>query len=128
LRKLAKVEKLLLKEWGDLVDDIIYLDNAKKMRVRFKEPLDDAFLDIYISPLSDKVYAYHFQLLNGIMFRLDTYPGEKRAKGLPTYPVHFHSETQQNVISPPFPIKNHYLNDLHSFISYIFSTLIGERL
>ena len=128
MKKLAEVEKLLLKEWGDLVSDIIYLNDARKMRVRFKKPLDDAFLDVYLSSLDDKTYAYHFQLLDGTMYRLDTYPGERRAKSLATYPVHFHAETQQNVVEPPFPIKRQYLDDFRSFISYILSILTTERL
>jgi len=127
LRKFLKIEKLLIERFGDLVEDILYLNKGAKMRVLLSLGKEPAFIDIYVSPLSNSAYSFHLQLPDGRVYRLDTYPGEERAKKLPTYPVHFHNGSQDSVIEPPFEVEGDFLKDFDSFLSFIRRKITEDR-
>jgi len=127
LRKFLKVEKLVIERFGDLVEDILYLNKGAKMRVLLDLGKEPAFVDVYVSPISNSAYSFHLQLPDGRVYRLDTYPGEERAKKLPTYPVHFHNGFQDSVIEPPFKVEGNFLKDFDSFLSFILKMITEDR-
>ncbi len=122
--KLIRAEKLILEKLGDLVMDIQYLNRGTKLRVSLKE----GFLDIYISPLEENSFSFHFQKFNGKLYRLDTYPGEKKAKKLPTYPFHFHNGFQNNVEEPPFKLGNNSIENLEKFLELVPILILEDKL
>ena len=104
--------------------DIQYLNRGTKLRVSLKE----GFLDIYISPLEENSFSFHFQKFNGKLYRLDTYPGEKKAKKLPTYPFHFHNGFQNNVEEPPFKLGNNSIENLEKFLELVPILILEDKL
>ena len=122
--RLLRAEKLVLEKLGDLVMDIQYLNRGTKLRVSLK----NGFLDIYISPLEENSFSFHFQKFNGKLYRLDTYPGEKKAKKLTTYPFHFHNGSQNRVEEPPFELGNSSIENLEKFLDFVSTFLLEDRL
>ena len=122
--KLIRAEKLILEKLGDLVTDIQYLNRGTKLRVSLKE----GFLDIYISPLEENSFSFHFQKFNGKLYRLDTYPGEKKARKLPTYPFHFHNGSQNNVEEPPFELGDNSIENLEKFLELVPILILEDKL
>ena len=122
--KLIRAEKLILEKLGDLVMDIQYLNRGTKLRVSLKE----GFLDIYISPLEENSFSFHFQKFNGKLYRLDTYPGEKKARKLPTYPFHFHNGSQNNVEEPPFELGDNSIENLEKFLELVPILILEDKL
>ena len=119
-----RAEKLVFEKLGDLIMDIQYLNRGTKLRVSLK----NGFLDIYISPLEENSFSFHFQKFNGKLYRLDTYPGEKKAKKLPTYPFHFHNVSQDNVEESPFELGNSSIENLEKFLDFVSTFLLEDRL
>ncbi len=72
--------------------------NKATTRIEFT---DKSFLDIFQSIKDPAKFAYHLQLANGIIFRLDCRP-ERKYKRLKTFPWHFHKKTEENVVVSPF--------------------------
>jgi len=62
------------------------------------------FVDVYLSQrLSDR-FSFHWETQDraGTIYRYDNFP-DTNWSHLPSYPYHFHRETQNTVEVPPFP-------------------------
>jgi hypothetical protein len=117
---LQDAEFIVLDVLKDFIKEFLYLNGGIKLRAVLK---DNSFVDIYLNPLEENSFSFHFQCKDGRIFRLDTYPGEKRAKTLSTYPVHLHYENQNNVIEPPFKVGRNSLDNLRNFLEFITEIL-----
>ncbi|RUM43131.1 MAG: hypothetical protein DSY35_04170 [Desulfurobacterium sp.] len=126
--KLLEAQKLVLKILNDFIEDIQFLNGGTKLRASLKAGKNTGILDIYINPLEENSFSFRFQETNGKLFRLDTYPGERKAKKLSTYPIHFHNGSQSNVEEPPFKVENNTIQNLENFLNFILRLLLGEML
>jgi len=117
------VEILIDKNISGIVSDVIYFEN--KVRVVLT---DSSFIDIFISPLRKNVFSFHWQRRDGSIYRLDTYPGEKRAKSLRTYPVHFHDGKHSNVTEPPFELGDSSFDNLEKFLRFILEKFTEDKI
>jgi hypothetical protein len=124
-KTLWKAEKLILKILGSEVEEILYINRGNKLRTVLT---DGSFIDIYISPLGKNIFSFHWQRNDGRIFRLDTYPGEKKAKSLATYPIHFHRECQNNVEEPPFTVEENSLGNLQEFLKFVYRFLLLDKI
>lgn len=104
-----KLKNIVLQEFPDIVASASItrgpLNVAKSLRLFFT---DNSFLEIWIS---SKKYSYHWQRIDGRIYRHDNAPHKKHEK-IKTFPKHFHHGSEDNVDesdiadNPEVAIKN----------------------
>lgn len=84
--------------------------------------VDTSFLDIWYSPRTVKKYSYHWerQHVDNTIYRHDNAP-HIRWKNIPTYPKHFHLETEYNVIES-------YISDIPEEAVMMFMSFVRAKL
>ena len=89
-----KLKNIALQEFPDIVVSASItrgpLNVAKSLRLFF---IDDSFLEIW---LSDKKHSYHWQRIDGKIYRHDNAPHKKHKK-IKTFPKHFHDSSEDTV-------------------------------
>lgn len=89
-----KLKNIALQEFPDIVVSASItrgpLNVAKSLRIFL---IDNSFLEIWIS---DKKYSYHWQKIDGRIYRHDNAP-HKKHKHIKTFPKHLHYGSEDNV-------------------------------
>ncbi|HLC74734.1 MAG TPA: DUF6516 family protein [Candidatus Nanoarchaeia archaeon] len=86
------------------------LNTAKSLRLFMS---DGSFLEIW---LSGEKYSYHWQRLDGSIYRHDNAP-HKKHRHIMTFPKHFHDGSESNVKESNISSKP--LIALHSFLEFV---------
>ena len=89
-----KLKNIALQEFPDIVISTSILrgplNTAKSLRLFL---IDNSFVEIWVS---DKKYSYHWQRMDGKIYRHDNAP-HKKHKNIKTFPKHFHDGSEDNV-------------------------------
>jgi hypothetical protein len=89
-----RLKNIALQEFPDIVASASImrgpLNVAKSLRLFF---IDNSFLEIWIS---GKKYSYHWQRVDGKIYRHDNAPHKKHEK-IKTFPKHFHHGSEDNI-------------------------------
>ena len=126
LRELLKLYEELstiaLTEFADIVEATRMVEN--KLRIFL---VDGSYIDVWFSIRRPGVFAYHWERrgLNGTIYRYDNIP-DRRARGLPTFPKHFHEDSEDNIVGRDFGEKPHDV--LRNFLNYVREKLRGEKI
>lgn len=91
--------------------------NAVTTRI---EVTKESFVDIFQSLTDSKKFAFHAQLSDGRIFRLDCRP-ERKYRHLETFPWHLHKGKEATVVASPFSTK--ITPALSQFLKYIANEL-----
>ena len=120
LRELLKLYEELstiaLTEFADIVEATRIVEN--KLRIFL---VDGSYVDVWFSIRRPGVFAYHWERrgLDGTVYRYDNVPN-RRARGLPTFPKHFHEgsahagarlphEPEQIVVASHYEVERAHL-------------------
>lgn len=103
-------------------------DLGQKLRIYLK---DKSFIDLFFTTrLKTTRFSIHWERkhLDNTIYRLDNTP-DKLWRKIKTFPVHFHHQKYENVISSPFLI-NHKINlklIFRQFMKFASKTLKGKK-
>ena len=113
-----RLKKIALQEFPDIVVSASVvrgpLNVAKSLRIFFN---DGSFLEIWIS---DKKYSYHWQRVDGKIYRHDNAP-HKKHEHVKTFPKHFHYGSEDNV-------KESNINYNHEIAVSDFLKFVREKI
>ena len=124
LRELFKLygelSTIALIEFTDIVESTRIVEN--KLRIFL---VDGSYVDVWFSIRRPGVFAFHWERrgVNGTIYRYDNVP-DKRARGLPTFPKHFHEGSEDNIVGRDFGERPHDI--LRNFLRYVKERLRGR--
>ena len=100
-------------EFSNIVKDTFFVDY--KLRIIL---VDDSFIDVNLSKKLPDKFGFHWECGDkaGTVFRYDNFP-DKSWKDISTFPYHFHSGSQENVQTSPFPLK--VIEGFRSFMEFV---------
>ena len=112
------LKNIALQEFPDIVVSASIvrgpLNVAKSLRIFFN---DGSFLEIWIS---DKKYSYHWQRIDGKIYRHDNAPHRKHTP-IKTFPKHFHYGSEGNV-------RESNIDDNHEIAVRDFLKFVREKI
>jgi len=124
LRELFKLygelSTIALIEFTDVVESTRIVEN--KLRIFL---VDGSYVDVWFSIRRPGTFAFHWERrgVNGTIYRYDNVP-DKRARGLPTFPKHFHEGSEDNIVGRDFGERPHDI--LRNFLRYVKERLRGR--
>ncbi len=88
IEKLAEIAEI---EFSDIVEATEI--EKGKLRIFLK---DGSFIDVWFSKKIRGRYAYHWECIDGRIYRHDNIP-HKKWRNIKTFPKHFHKGSEENV-------------------------------
>ncbi len=90
----SQLSQLAIAKFADIVNGTKIVEG--KLRIILK---DESYIDIWLSVKKEGAYAYHWERkdVDGTIYRYSNLP-DKEAKKLKTYPHHFHSKSEGNIV------------------------------
>ncbi len=108
LEKLQKIAQLEFKE-------IVRYSYIKDYKLRIIL-IDGSFIDTFLSQKLKNKFGFHWECIDGKIFRYDNFP-DRKAKKLKSFPYHFHFEEQSNIQEPPF--RTDIENGFRDFLRFV---------
>ena len=81
---------------------------------------DGSFVDVWTSTKLPGRFGFHWQRLDGKIYRYDNYP-DPTWHAVATFPHHFHDGTETTVVASPFPLEP--LDGFRAFLAFVASHL-----
>ena len=100
-----EIRDVIIAEFGEIVKKIELIRSrssfgSSKIRCILN---DNSFIDIFLSGAGRYSFHWERRFINGLIFREDNAPDHSEIK---SFPKHFHSESDDNIISSNIP-ENH---------------------
>lgn len=95
---LNELQRIAQIEFPDLIGDSEIL--GEKLRLYIT---DNSFIDVWVARKREGRFGFHWERrhLDGAIYRYDNFPDVEWQR-VDTYPYHFHSGSQENVVAAPF--------------------------
>ncbi len=89
-----QLSQIAIRDFSDIVKGTKIVEG--KLRVIL---IDHSYVDIWLSVKKKGIYAYHWERkdIDGTIYRYNNLP-DKEARKIGTYPHHFHSKTEKNIL------------------------------
>ncbi|MEK7517365.1 MAG: DUF6516 family protein [Patescibacteria group bacterium] len=118
MEKFAAFARIAEVEFSDIVLSTQDLDH--KLRIYLK---DKSFIDFfYTTKLKIQRFSIHWEKthIDKSIYRLDNTPDKKWSK-VPTFPIHFHNKTYNQVEAAPFPLdqKTSFKSVFRRFLIFV---------
>jgi len=93
-RTYSRLARLAASDFADIVDGTSIIEGKLRLFLN-----DRSFIDIWLSVKKKGVYAYHWERrdVDRTIYRHNNLP-DREARKLKTYPRHFHSRTEKNIV------------------------------
>ena len=90
----SQLSQIAIRDFSDIVKGTKIVEG--KLRVIL---IDHSYVDIWLSVKKKGIYAYHWERkdIDGTIYRYNNLP-DKEARKIGTYPHHFHSKTEKNIL------------------------------
>ncbi|GJQ60167.1 MAG: hypothetical protein D8M57_14835 [Candidatus Scalindua sp. AMX11] len=107
LKRIAEVE------YADIVKETLFI--GYKLRIIL---VDNSFINVHLSQRIPDKFSFHWECISslGMLYRYDNFP-DKNWQSVPTYPHHFHDDSQDVVKSSPFPLNS--IDGFRAFMEFV---------
>lgn len=90
----SQLSQIAIRDFSDIVKGTKIVEGKQRVIL-----IDHSYVDIWLSVKKKGIYAYHRERkdIDGTIYRYNNLP-DKEARKIGTYPHHFHSKTEKNIL------------------------------